>query len=221
MSAFVAVLWRDLQLSVRSLGDTLTLVLFFIMVGVIVPIAIGPDKEVLARLAPGVVWIAAFLSTLLAVDRIFRADHEDGSLLAMRHASVSLAAISFAKLVAHWVTSVVPLVLAVPLMAVMLNMDGPTLWRTILSLLVGTPALTAFGAVGAAVTVSLRRGGLIAPVLILPLSVPILIFGVGAIAANAGPGAEVAALSFLGGISLVAVAFTPFAAALALKLTQE
>lgn len=221
MTAFWAVLMRDLRLSARTLGDTLTLLLFFIMVGVIVPFAIGPDKETLARLAPGIVWIAAFLSTLLAVDRLFRGDHEDGSLLAMRQASISLAAISFAKLIAHWITSAVPLILAVPLMAVMLNMDGITFWRTVLSLLVGTPALTAFGAVGAAITVSLRRGGLIAPVLILPLSVPILIFGVSAIAANAGPGAEGAALLFLGGISLIAVAFAPFAAALALKLTQE
>lgn len=221
MNALVALMARDLKLATKTFGDTLTLILFFVMVGTIVPFAIGPDKIQLARLAPGIVWIAAFLSTLLTLDRVFRTDHEDGSLLAMRHAAISLEAITFAKLAAHWLTSAVPLILATPLMAVMLNMDLDTFWRTVLSLLLGTPALTAFGALGAAVTVSLRRGGLIAPVLILPLSVPILIFGVGAITANVAPGAETAALLLLAGISLVSVAFAPFAAALALKLTQE
>lgn len=221
MRAFFAILSHDLKLAARSFGDLLTLILFFIMIGVIVPFAIGPDKILLARLAPGIVWIAAFLSSLLALDRLFRNDHEDGSLLAFRHASISLEAITLAKLIAHWLTSALPLLIAVPMLAVMLNMDMTTLWRTIFSLALGTPALTAFGAVGAAITVSLRRGSLVAPVLLIPLSVPVLIFGVSAISANAGPGAEVAAQLFLAGISLVSVAFAPFAAALALKLTQE
>jgi len=221
MSAFTALLVRELKLATRASGDVLTLILFFVMVGTITPFAIGPDKVLLARLAPGIIWIAAFLASLLAMDRLFRADHEDGSLLAMRHAALSMEAITLAKLIAHWLTTAVPLIIATPLMAVMLNMDMTIFWRTIVSLALGTPALTAFGAVGAAVTVSLRRGGLIAPVLIMPLSIPILIFGVSAINANAGPGAEMAAMLFLGGISLVATAFVPFAAALALKLTQE
>ncbi len=221
MTAFYALLRRDLKLATRSSGDMLTLVLFFIMVGTITPFAIGPDKAVLARLAPGIVWIAAFLASLLAMDRLFRADHEDGSLLAMRHAALSLETITFTKIIAHWLTTALPLMIATPFMAVMLNMDMTIFTRTLISLALGTPALTAFGAVGAAITVSLRRGGLIAPVLILPLSIPILIFGVGAINANAGPDAETAAMLFLGGISLVSVAFVPFAAALALKLTQE
>ena len=221
MNAFVAVVAHDLKLATRSFGDLLTLILFFVMIGVIVPFAIGPDKVLLARLSPGIVWIAAFLSSLLALDRLFRVDQEDGSLLAFRHATISLETITFAKLIAHWLTSALPLILATPILAVMLNMDMTIFWRTVISLLLGTPALTAFGAVGAAITVSLRRGGLIAPVLILPLSVPILIFGTSAISANAGPDAEVAAQLFLAGISLVSVALAPFAAALALKLTQE
>jgi len=221
MSAFFAILTRDIKLTARSFGDLLTLILFFVMIGVIVPFAIGPDKTLLARLAPGIVWIAAFLSSLLALDRLFRADMEDGSLLAFRHATISLETITFAKLIAHWLSSALPLIVATPVLAVMLNMDMTVFWRTIYSLILGTPALTAFGAVGAAITVSLRRGGLIAPVLILPLSVPILIFGVSAISANAGPNAETAAQLFLAGISIVSFVFAPFAAALALKLSQE
>lgn len=221
MKAFTAIIVRDLRLATRSLGDVLTLILFFTMIGIIVPFAIGPDKIQLARLAPGIVWIAAFLSSLLALDRLFRTDDEDGSLYAYRHAALSLEAISFAKLIAHWLTTTVPLIMATPLLAIMLNMNAEIFWRTVFSLLLGTPALTAFGAFGAAITVSLRRGSLIAPVLILPLSVPILIFGVSAIAANAGPGAETAAQMFLAGISLIAVVFTPFATALALKLAGE
>lgn len=221
MTAFVAIITRELRLAFRHAGDTLTLLLFFVLVGVIMPFAIGPDKVQLARLAPGVIWVAAMLSSLLALDRLFRADHEDGSLIALTHAAISLEAITFGKLIAHWITTALPLMLAVPMMAIMLNMDWQSFWLTELSLLAGTPALTAFGVIGAALTVSLRRGALIAPVLILPLSIPILIFGTSAISANAGPDAERAALLFLCGISLVAVAFAPFAAALALKLGEE
>ena len=221
MRALRAIVARDLKLALRSLGDMLTLILFFVMIGIIVPFAIGPDKEQLARLAPGIVWIAAFLSSLLGLDRMFRADREDGTLAALHHAEPGLEAVAFAKLLAHWLTAALPLILATPFLALVLNMDAGTFARTLISLLAGTPALTALGAIGAAVTVSLRRGGLIAPVLILPLSVPILIFGVSAIAANAGPDAERAALMFLAGISLVAVALAPFAIALALRHAEE
>lgn len=221
MRSFRAVIARDIRLAARNLGDTLTLVLFFVMIGVIVPFAIGPDAERLTALAPGIVWIAAFLSSLLAIDRLFRADHEDGTLVVMRHAEIPLEAIALAKLIAHWLTTALPLIVATPVMALLFNMNAALLWRTVVALAVGTPALAAFGAVGAAVTVSLRRGGLIAPVLILPLSVPILIFGAAAIDSGGGPAGERAALMFLGGISLVAAALAPFAAALALKLTQE
>ncbi len=221
MNSFFAIIIRDIKLASASFGDLLTLLLFFIMIGVIVPIAIGPDKDFLALIAPGVIWIAAFLSSLLALERMFRLDYEDGSLLAMRHAYISFEAIVFAKLIAHWLTSILPLIIATPILALMLNMNGEILKYTIISLLVGTPALISFGAVGAAITVSLRRGGLIAPVLILPLSLPILIFGVSAIKINSGVGTQSAALMILAAISLIAFALTPFASALALKLTQE
>jgi heme exporter protein B len=218
MRAFLALIGRDLRLAARAGGDGLTLVLFFVMVGALLPFAIGPDRVELARLAPGIVWLAAFLALLLGLDRLFRADEEDGSLLLFRHAELPLEAIVAAKVIAHWLLAAVPLLVASPLLAVLLSMDAPTWGRTLLSLLLGTPALAAFGAIGAAVTVSLKRGGLLAPVLMLPLSIPVLIFGVAM--GQGGDGSSAAAL-FLAALSLVSVAFCPFAVALALRISSE
>jgi heme exporter protein B len=218
MSAFLTLIGRELRLAARTGGDALTLVLFFVMVGAVVPFAIGPDRTLLAKLAPGIVWIAAFLSMLLGLDRLFRADEDDGSLLLFRHAAIPLEAVVAAKVIAHWLLTALPLMLASPLLAVLLSMDVPGWERTLLSLLLGTPALTAFAAIGAAVTVSLKRGGLLAPVLILPLSIPVLIFGVAVVTAPDGSGS---ALLFLSAFSLVSVAFCPFAAALALRVGSE
>jgi heme exporter protein B len=218
MSAFAAIVGRDLKLAARIGGDALTLVLFFVMVGAIVPFAIGPDRQLLAKLAPGIIWIAAFLSMLLGLDRLFRADADDGTLLLFHHATISLEAIVAGKMLAHSLLTALPLLIASPLLAILLSMDFSTWGATVLSLLLGTPALTAFGTIGAAVTVSLKRGGLLAPVLILPLSIPTLIFGVASIGAPAGSSA---ALLFLSAISLVCVAFCPFAAALALRVGSE
>ena len=218
MNAVVAVIGRELRLATRTGGDALTLVLFFVMVGAVVPFAIGPDRTLLAKLAPGLIWIAAFLSMLLGLDRLFRADEDDGSLLLFRHAAIPLEAVVAAKVLAHWLLSAVPLIVASPLLAVLLAMDMPSWGRTVLALLIGSPALTAFGAIGAAVTVSLKRGGLLAPVLILPLCIPVLVFGVALVAA---PDGSNAALLFLAALSLVSVAFCPFAAALALRVGWE
>lgn len=221
MSAFFALIRRDLRLTLRAPGEVLTLILFFVMIGVTVPFAIGPDKVLLARLAPGIVWIAALLSALLALDRLFRPDQEDGSLRALRHADISLEAVALAKLIAYWLTTALPLMLATPLLAVMMNMDMALLWRSLVSLAIGTPGLAAFGTFGAALTVSLRYGGLIAPVLILPLSIPILIFGASAAAGGALASAGNAALLLLAGLSLAITALSPFAIALALRLSED
>ena len=217
MTAFRAMLVRELRLALRGGGDMLTLVLFFVIVGAIVPFAVGPDKVLLARMAPGIVWIAAFLAMLMGLDRLFQADHQDGSLILLRQADLPLSAVVAAKVMAHWLVSAVPLIIATPILAVLLAMDMDTLWRTVLSLLIGTPALAAFGAIGAAVTVSIRRGGLLAPILIAPLSIPVLIFGVGAITATQSS----AALLFLGALSLMAMALAPFAAALAITSAAD
>lgn len=218
MSGFVTLIARDLRLALRSGGDILTLILFFVMIGVVVPLAIGPDKTVLARLSPGLVWMAAFLSMLLGLDRLFRADADDGTLLALHHSTLPLPAIVGAKLIAHWLLTALPLLVASPMLAIMLNMDFPTFWRTLASLAIGTPALTALGAIGAAITVSLRRGGLLTPVLIFPLASPVLIFGVGAIN---GVTAATGAMMLLGAISLALVALAPFAAAMALNAGDD
>lgn len=217
MSAFFAIVARDLRLSFRAGGEAMTLLLFFIMIAVIVPFAIGPDRAQLARLAPGIVWIAAFLAMLLGLDRLFRADEEDGALDLFRHAAIPLEAVIAAKLLAHWLVTALPLILCTPILALLLSMSWDSWAATVLALCCGTPALVAFGAMGAAVTVGLRRGGLIAPVLILPLSIPVMIFGVGV----ADPLASGSALLFLLALSLLAAAFSPFAAALALRTAGE
>jgi len=221
MTAFSALIGRELRMAVRNGGDVLTLLLFFVIVGAVVPFAVGPDKDLLALLAPGIVWIAAFLSMLLGLDRLFRADHEDGTLILLRGADLPFSAVVAAKVIAHWLVAAVPLIVASPILAVLLAMDMGGFWKTVLSLAVGTPALAAFGAVGAAVTVSIRRGGLIAPVLIAPLAVPVLIFGVGAISTGTGPDQSGAALLFLAAISLMAAALCPFMAALAISSGED
>lgn len=217
MRAFSAIVTRELALALRGGGDVLTLVLFFVITGAIVPFAVGPDRALLATIAPGIIWIAAFLAMLLGLDRLFRPDHEDGTLILLRHAELPLVAIIAAKVIAHWLLTALPLILASPILAVLLAMDFSAFWRMVFSLLLGTPALAAFGAIGAAVTVAIRRGGLIAPILIAPLSVPVLIFGTGAISANQSN----AALLFLAALSLMAMALAPFAAALAISSAED
>jgi heme exporter protein B len=217
MTAFRAMLARELRLALRGGGDMLTLVLFFVIVGAIVPFAVGPDRALLARIAPGIVWIAAFLAMLLGLDRLFRPDHEDGALILLRQADLPLSAVVAAKLIVHWLVSALPLIVASPFLAILLAMDLGTFWRMLVSLALGTPALAAFGAIGAAVTVSIRRGGLIAPILIAPLSIPVLIFGTGSISATQSG----AALLFLAALSLMAVALAPFAAALAISSGED
>ncbi len=217
MTAFRALLIRELRLALRGGGDMLTLVLFFVIVGAIVPFAVGPDRELLARIAPGVVWIAAFLAMLLGLDRLFRPDHEDGALILLRQADLPLSSVVAAKLIVHWLVSALPLIVASPFLAMLLAMELDTFWRMLVSLALGTPALAAFGAIGAAVTVSIRRGGLIAPILIAPLSIPVLIFGTGSITATQSG----AALLFLAALSLMAVALAPFMAALAISSGED
>ena len=220
MKGFVAIIARDLRLGLRQGGDLLTLVLFFVIVGVLMPFAVGPDKTLLARLAPAIVWVAALLAQLLSHDRLFRTDFEDGSLVLFRHAALPLEAIVAAKLIAHWLLTCLPLIVATPVLALVLGMDGPAFRLAALSLVLGTPALAGFGAIGAAVTVGLKRGGLVAPVLVLPLSLPVLIFGTGAFDVSRLGGSS-QALLLLAALSLLSMVLAPFAAALALKISGE
>ncbi|MCS6762528.1 MAG: heme exporter protein CcmB [Candidatus Devosia symbiotica] len=217
MSPFMAMLRRELRLALRGGGDVLILVLFFMIVGAIVPFAVGPDQTLLASIAPGIIWIATFLAMLLGLERLFRPDHEDGSLILLRQAELPLSAVIAAKLIVHWLVSAVPLLLASPILALLLAIDVPAFGRTLVSLALGTPALAAFSAIGAAVTVPIRHGGLIAPILIAPLSVPVLIFGVSAITSPQSG----AATLFLAALSVMAVALTPFVAAFAIGSAED
>src|SRR6266550_3298805 len=221
MSALSALMLRDMRLAVRLGGGALIGVLFFLIVVTLVPFAIGPDLALLARIGPAILWLGALLATLLALDRLIAADHEDGSLDLILMAETPLELAVAAKALAHWLTTGLPLVIATPLLALLLNLDQSAAAAVAVTLLAGTPALTFIGLVGAALTVTLRRGGLLLSILVLPLTVPVLIFGVGASnAAIAGPLSFGTPLTILCALSLGSLVIGPFAAALVLRHGQ-
>jgi heme exporter protein B len=220
--AFFALLGRDLTLAARIGGGGGTGLVFFLMLVTIVPFAIGPDLNLLARIGPAILWIAATLATLIGLDRLFQADEDDGSLDLMLMADLPLPLMVLAKGLAHWLTTGFPLALAAPVLGLLLAVEPETLAALTLTLLVGTPGLTFIGAIGAALTASLRRGGLVLSVLVLPLMIPILIFGVSA-AASALSGTTGFKTPFLvlSGLSLGACALGSLGAALALRQAGE
>ncbi|MFL6802696.1 MAG: heme exporter protein CcmB [Xanthobacteraceae bacterium] len=218
MSGLAALLRRDLRLAVRLGGGAPMGVLFFLIVVTLVPFALGPDLALLRRIGPAILWLGALLASLLALDRLFAADHEDGSLDLILMSSVSLELAVAAKALAHWITTGLPLVLAVPVLALFLGIEPWTMGAVALTLLVGTPALTFIGTVGAALAVTLRRGGLILAILVLPLTIPVLIFGVAAAnSASVGPVPFGAPFTILCGLTLISLVIGPFAAAAALR----
>jgi heme exporter protein B len=218
MTALSALLMRELRLAVRVGGGALIGVLFFLIVVTLVPFAIGPDLALLARVGPAILWLGALLASLLALDRLLAADHDDGSLDLIFSARVPLELTLAAKAFAHWLTTGLPLVIATPLLGLMLNVDMVASLAVALTLLVGTPALTLLGLIGAALTVVLRRGGLLLAVLVLPLSVPVLIFGVAASnAAIVGPLPFGTPFTILCALTLISFVVGPFAAAAALR----
>ncbi len=214
----IALLSRDLRLAIRAGGGFGLALAFFLIVVALVPFGVGANPDLLARVAPGVLWVAALLASLLSLDRIFALDWEDGSLELLATAPIPLEAVALAKAAAHWITTGLPLALAAPVLGILLNLPWPGhLWMMI-SLLLGTPALSVIGTFGAAVTVGLRRGGLLLSLLVLPLYVPTLIFGA-LICARAIEGQSVATpMALLAGITLGSVAVLPFAAAAVLRV---
>lgn len=222
MTALGALLVRDMRIAVRVGGGALIGVLFFLVVVTLVPFAIGPDLALLKRIGPAVLWLAALLANLLALDRLFAADHEDGSLDLLLMSKSPLELVVAIKGVAHWLTTGLPLVVAAPLIGLLLNLDGAAQAGLVLTLLVGTPALTFIGLIGAAISVALRRGGLLLAVLVLPLTVPVLIFGVGAAnAALTGPTPFGTPFTILCALTLASLVVGPFAAAAALRQEIE
>jgi heme exporter protein B len=207
-----------MRLGVRVGGGAFIGVLFFLLVVMLVPFAIGPDLALLSRIGPAVLWLGALLANLLGLDRLLATDHEDGSLDLILMARVPLELAVAAKALAHWLTTGLPLIIAAPLLGILLNLDARATGTVALTLLAGTPALTFIGLIGAALTIALRRGGLLLAVLVLPLNIPVLIFGVAASnAVIVGPAPFGPPFAVLCALSLMSVVIGPFAAAIALR----
>lgn len=221
MSGVVAILRRDLALSLRAGGGAGIGVIFFLAIVMVVPFAIGPDQKLLASIGPAVLWIGALLASLLGLDRIFGADAEDGSLDLLLLAPQPLEVIAFAKALAHWLATGLPLVIATPLLGLLLGVEIDTLWVAVLMLLIGTPAIAFLGLIGAALAASLPRAGLLIAVMIVPFTIPVLIFGTAATTAAIAEGTVFGtAFKLLLALLLFSLVIGPVAAAAALKMER-
>ena len=214
----IALLLRDLRLATRAGGGFGLGLAFFLLVAVLVPLGVGPEPALLARIAPGILWVGALLACLLSLDRIFALDFEDGSLDLLATAPIPLEGVVAVKALAHWLVTGLPLTLLSPVLGILLNLPGPGYVWLMLSLALGTPALSLIGAFGAALTVGLKRGGLLLSLLVLPLYVPTLIFGAEAVRRGADGQGALTALLLLAGITAGAAALLPFAAAAAIRV---
>ena len=221
MNSFLLVLQHDLALAVRRWSDLVQPVIFFIIVCTLFPLAIGQDKELLRAVGPGAVWVAALLATLLSLNTLFREDFEDGSLEQLALSDSPLSLVLLAKTAAHWLVAELPLVLLAPLLAIGFDIPAAGLQALLLTLLIGTPALSLLGAVGAALTAGLRRASGLLAVLILPLTVPVLIFGARSVdLAVQGQNID-GPLLLLGGITVLALSLTPLATAAAVRVSLD
>ncbi len=221
LGLFMLVIRRDLILAMRRRADVLTTLIFFVMVVSLFPLGVGPETAMLRKMAPGVLWVAALLSSMLSLGRLFSADYLDGTLEQMMLAPQSLSMLVLGKMAAHWFVSGLPLVLMAPILGVQFDMTGETLGILIIGLFLGTPILSMLGAIGAALTLGLRGGGVLLSLLVLPLCIPVLIFGAGAVEAVAS-GLEVTAhLSLIGALLLLCLVFTPWVTAQALRISME
>lgn len=214
----LALLKRDLILATRAGGGFGLAVAFFLILCALVPFGVGPETSALRPIAPGILWVGALLACLLSLDRIFALDHEDGSLDLLATAPIPLEGVVAAKALAHWITTGLPLIIAAPLFGVLLHLPGPAVPWLIASLIIGTPALSMLGTFGAAITVGLRRGGLLLSLLVLPLYIPTLIFGTEIIRRGAEGGNPTTPMLFLAGITAGVIALIPLASAAALKV---
>ncbi len=218
MKVFLSLIGRDVLLALRAGGGVGTAFGFFLTVIVLLPIGIGPDQALLQRIAPGALWIALLMSVLLSADRIYTADHDDGSLEVMALGPAPLEVVALAKAVAHWLTAGLPLAVGAPLLGFLLNLDPALAPRLALSMLIGSLALSMLAAMGAAITVGLRKGGLLISLLILPLYIPLMVFGVTASTGGAsGPDISASSLLILMAIVLLSVVVSPVASAAALR----
>ena len=221
LSPVYALVLRDLRLAFRRRSDLASVLFFFIIVVSLFPLGVGPQPELLRTLAPGVLWVAALLATMLSLPRLFADDYRDGTLEQLALSPQPFGLIVLGKVVAHWLASGLPLTLLAPVLGLLFDLPPDALWMLTLSLLIGTPALSGIGAIGAALTLGVRGGGVLLSLLILPLYVPVLIFGAGAVEATvAGIDAQ-AHLSLLAALALGGVFFAPWPAAAALRIALE
>ncbi len=221
MSAFLTLVARELRLAFRQGGDAAMVIAFFVLTVVLFPFGVGPEPELLQRIAAGIVWVTALLAALLSLERLFQADYEDGSLEALALLPLPLEAQVLAKCLAHWLVTGLPLIIVAPLLALLLHLDPAGYPALIAGMVLGTPILSLIGAVGAALSLGARRGGVLLSLLVLPLYIPVLIFGVAAIEAEIGGFGARPDLLLLAALLVLAVGLVPFAAAAALRLALE
>lgn len=221
MSAFTALLARDLRLALRQSADSFTVMAFFAIATVLFPFGVGPEAEVLTRIAAGVIWVAALLAALLSLDRVFAVDFEDGSLDQLILSGQSTTLVVLAKVAAHWLTTGVPLIVMSPVLAVTLQLPAQGYGALVLALILGTPTVSLIGALGAALVLGARRGGVLLSLLVLPLYIPVLIFGTAAVEAAITGMPSRPMLSILAGFALIAAALCPFGTAAALRQAAE
>jgi heme exporter protein B len=219
--SLLLVVRRDLMLAMRRRADVLTTLFFFVLVVSLFPLGVGPEPDMLRKMAGGVVWVAALLASMLSLNRMFSADYLDGTLEQMMLAPHSLSVLVLGKILAHWMSSGLPLVLIAPVLGLQFDMPVQGLGMLMLALLLGTPILSMVGAIGAALTLGLRGGGVLVSLLVLPLCVPVLIFGTGAVEAVSSGMSASSNLALLGAFLLLALVSTPFVAAQALKISME
>ena len=221
LKLILAVVVRDLRLALRRRADIVSALFFFVIVVSLFPLGVGPEPALLRQLAPGVLWVAALLATMLSLPRLFADDHRDGTLEQLALAPQPLALIVLGKVLAHWLVSGLPLALLAPVLGLQFDLSNDALWVLTGSLLIGTPALSGIGAIGAALTLGVRGGGVLLSLLVLPLYIPVLIFGAGAVDATvSGLGAQ-AHLSLLAALTLAGVFFAPWPTAAALRIALE
>ena len=219
--AWLTILQRDLLLAFRRRSDVATTVFFFLMVASLFPLGIGPEASVLSNIAPGVLWVAALLAGMISLTRMFAADFTDGSLEQLLLAPQPLAVLVSAKILGHWLVCGLPVVLLAPFIGLQYALPSEALWVLVWSLLLGTPALSLIGAIGAALTLGVRGSGLLVALLVLPLYIPVLIFGAGAVAASQHGMSAQAHLSLLAACSLLSLVLAPLATAAALRISVE
>jgi len=221
MNGFMQIVRRDMHLALRQGMDSLMVVAFFVIAVVLFPFGVGPEPNILARIAPGVIWVAALLASMLSLERLFQADYEDGSLELLALQPVALEITVMAKVTVHWLTTGLPVIVAAPLLAVLMNLPDEGFVPLLIALGLGTPALSLIGAIGAALILGSRRGGILLSLLVLPLYIPVLIFGVSAVDAVIGGFAAKPQLLILSGLLVGSLALCPWAGAAAVRQGLE